>query len=286
MDNPWDKGWEPQVLGLNKDLEQRLAECRIELRKKTDQLRAMVSELAQVEQRERERMATILHDNLQQLLVAAFIQIGVVSKVPLPIRGRAALSKAGDIINRALTVSRELTVDLSPPLLHGAGLGLSLQWVARQMADLHCFTVNLSIDPRAEPQTESLRVLLFESVRELLFNSCKHSGCATALATITRGQNGWVRVVVEDAGKGFDPQVLSTSMANGETRGLFRIRQRLACVGARMSMTSEPGAGTRVEVLAPIDCEDQTGHRFPGEGKNAAVVRENETKVINDAISV
>jgi signal transduction histidine kinase len=251
MDNPRDQELESQIVALNERLEQQLAECRVELRTKTGQLRAMASELAQAEQRERDRLAAILHDNMQQLLVAAGIQIGVVNHVLLPIKERNALSKANDIINRALAVSRALTVDLSPPILHGARLGAALEWLARRMAELHCFTVDLSIDARAETQTEGLRILLFETVRELVFNSCKYSGCTRARVQITRKQNAWVRVVVEDSGKGFDSRALSASMASGERCGLFNIQQRLAHAGARMSVMSEPGAGTRIEILAP-----------------------------------
>jgi signal transduction histidine kinase len=151
------------------------------------------------------------------------------------------------------------------------------------MAELHRFTVNLSVDRRAEPQTESLRILLFETVRELVFNSCKHSGCASVRVKITREQNDWVRVVVEDAGKGFDPKALSASMASGERFGLFSIQQRLAHVGARMALASEPDVGTRVEILALIDCRDHVGNHYSEEETRSEVEWENETE---DAIGV
>jgi signal transduction histidine kinase len=201
--------------------------------------------------RERERLAAILHDNMQQLLVAAGIQIAVVNHVPLPIKERNALNQAGKIINQAIAVSRALTVDLSPPILHGARLGTALEWLARRMVELHRFTVDLSIDPHAETQTEGLRILLFETVRELVFNSSKHSGCSRVRVQITRKQNAWVRVVVEDLGRGFDSKALRASMASGERCGLSSIQQRLAHAGARMSVVSEPGVGTQIEILAP-----------------------------------
>ena len=280
---PWDEELESRVVRLNEGLEQRLVERTVEVREKTDQLRAMASELAQVGQRERGRLAAILHDNLQQLLVAARIQISIVNQVLLPIKERTALSMANEIIRQAIADSHTLTVDLSPPILHGAGLGTALEWLAGRMAELHCFTVNLSIDRRAEPQTEGLRVLLFETVRELVFNSCKHSGCASVRVKITREQEYWVRVVVEDVGKGFDPKALIASMASGERLGLFRVQQRLAHIGARLVLACEPGVGTRVEILALLDCGDRVGNR-PSEGRTGLEFgRENE---IEEAIGV
>jgi len=275
---PWDEEEESPVVRLNEELEQQLAERTGEVRKQTDQLRALACELAQVEQRERGQLAAILHDNLQQLLVAARIQISLVNQVLLPVKERNALSSANNIIGQAIADSRTLTVDLSPPILHGAGLGAALEWLAGRMAELHCFTVNLSIDRRAEPQTESLRVLLFETVRELIFNSCKHSGCASVDVEITREQNDWVRVVVEDAGKGFDRKALNASMASGERLGLFRIQQRLAYAGARMALASELGVGTRVEISAVLDCRDRAGNRH-SERRTGSEVDETEDAI-------
>jgi len=251
MDNRWGKGFGPEIPGSNSDLRQQLEECTAELRKKTNQVCVMASELAQVKQHEREQLATILHDNLQQLLVAAGIQIAVVNHTALPIKECKALSQADKIISQAIAVSRALTVDLSPPILHGARLSTALEWLARRMVELHRFTVELSIDPHAETQTKGLRILLFETVRELVFNSCKHSGCSRVRVQITRKQNAWVRVVVEDFGRGFDSAALSASMSSGERCGLFNIQQRLAHAGARMSVVSEPSVGTWIEILAP-----------------------------------
>jgi len=259
--DPWNEEVESRMFSLNAGLERQLAERTVEVRKQTDQLRAMASKLAQVEQCERGQLAAILHDNLQQLLVAARIQISRVNQVLLPVKERNALSSANNIIGQAIADSRTLTVDLSPPILHGAGLGAALEWLAGRMADLHCFTVNLSIDRHAEPKTKNLRVLLFDAVRELIFNSCKHSGCASVRVKMTRERNCCVRVVVEDAGKGFDPKALSASMASGERLGLFSIQQRLADAGVRMILASEPGVGTRVEILALIDCRDRAANR-------------------------
>jgi signal transduction histidine kinase len=121
-------------------------------------------------------------------------------------------------------------------------------------------------------------VLLFETVRELVFNSCKHSGCASVDVEITREQNDWVRVVVEDAGKGFDPKALSASMASGERLGLFRIQQRLAHVGARLALAYEPGVGTRVEILALLDSQDRVSHR-PSENGTGSEVDETEEAI-------
>jgi len=278
---PWDEELESPIVRSNKELEQQLAGRTVELRKQADQLRAMASQLAQVEQRERGRLAAILHDNLQQLLVAARIQIGAVNRVLLPAKESNALFQADEILGRAIDDSRALTVDLSPPILHGAGLGAALEWLARRMAKLHRFTVSLSIDHHAEPQTEGLRVLLFETVRELLLNSCKHSGCAGARVEITRKQNHWVRVVVEDAGKGFDPRALNAGMASGERLGLFGVQQRLAHAGAWMALASEPGVGTRVEIVALIVCRDRVGNRHSEERTGSEAGWENRTEAMS-----
>ncbi|HZQ46876.1 MAG TPA: ATP-binding protein [Verrucomicrobiae bacterium] len=232
------------------ELEARLKQLAAETRQKTRQLSAMARKLIQVEQHERGRLADILHDHVQQLLLSARLQLSLVNQDQLPIAERKAVWKVDEIISATMRDCRSLAVDLCPPILHEAGLGEALGWLARRMFELHRFTVHLAIDSRVEPQTEDLRVFLFGAMRELLLNSCKHSGCTSARVKITLEPNDWIKIVVEDAGKGFDPNALNTGDADGARFGLATIQQRLAHLGARMELESVPGAGTRIEILA------------------------------------
>lgn len=234
---------------LNESLEQRVAERTAEVRQQAKRLHALAAELSQAEQRERKRLAGVLHDHIQQLLVAAKMHLDLV-KHANEITIGPAIQGVESIIREAIDASRSLAMDLSPPILHQGGLAPALGWLANRMEEKNLFKVRVQADSDAEPGTESMRLMLFESVRELLLNAVKHSGVREARVMMNRGPDGWTKITVEDDGSGFDPQAL-TEFRNG--LGLFGIQQRLTYMGGMLEVESAPGHGTRAILLSPSE---------------------------------
>lgn len=246
------KQGEEKLQELNDALEQRVAERTAEVQNLADQLRALAAELSQVERRERKRLAQILHDHIQQLLVAAKMRVEMLQHNP-PVDGRGQiLQNILAILQEATDASRSLAVELSPPVLHEAGLSSALSWLASQLMDKHQFSVHVRCDAGAEPAAEEIRLLLFECVRELLFNAVKHAGVHEAQVTLGHEDNGSIRLVVRDQGAGFDPQQLSRRSTAEITFGLFSIQQRLAHLGGHMKIDAAPGQGTRITLTVPL----------------------------------
>jgi PAS domain S-box-containing protein len=244
------KNTENALRQINDSLEQRVSERTAEARHLADQLRALASELSQTEQRERKRLAAILHDHLQQLLVAAHMHLDMVKRADQA-TAAAAIQGVQSILKEAIDASRSLTVELSPPILEQAGLAAALGWLAARMQEKHHFQVHVQADYDAAPTDERTRVLLFESVRELLLNAAKHSGVQEANVTLMRTAQGWTRVVVEDGGRGLDPAEVQSRVAEGGSFGLFSIQQRITYLGGRMAIESTLGTGTRVILETP-----------------------------------
>lgn len=243
---------EAELERLNETLEQRVRERTAEVYELADQLRALASELTRVEQRERKRLARILHDHIQQLLVAAQMQLEWVRRDPTGERTESSVQGVVSIIKEAIAASRSLTVELSPPILHEAGLTGGLTWLAARMEEKNQFKVHVRADTHAEPTNEETRFLLFESVRELLFNSVKHSGSSEAFVVMTRGKENMVHIVVEDRGAGFDPAEARERSRDAGSFGLFSIQHRLAHVGGAMEIETTTGCGVRVTLRAPL----------------------------------
>lgn len=231
-------------------LETRRLQVSLELR--AAQLRTLTGELAQTEQRERRRMAQLLHDHLQQLLVAA--------RVKLVMLGRDAHDKALDdtrqtvidLLDQCIAESRSLTIELSPPVLYDAGLGAALHWLARWMQQKHGFTVEIRGEDEADVPDEGIRVLLFEAVRELLFNAVKHAQTDGAQVTITKTTGDILQIEVHDTGIGFDLSRQEPQVASTGSIGLFSIRERLSLVGGSLNIETSPGKGTRAALCLPL----------------------------------
>jgi PAS domain S-box-containing protein len=238
---------------INISLEQRVTKRTAELQRQTDQLRALAMELSQTEQRERKRLAKILHDHIQQLLVAARMQIELLRRDDDADRMRALAQGVDSILGETLGASRSLTVELSPPTLESAGLIGSLNWLASRMQEKNHFTVNLHVDNEADQASEEARLLLFECARELLFNAMKHSGAAEAHVTLMGTKDHHIKLVIRDEGKGFDPDMLEKRREAESTFGLFSVQQRMVHIGGFMEISTPPGKGTSITLTVPAE---------------------------------
>ena len=237
------------------DLNRALCARVDEVSRQADQLRALANQLTRVEQRERERLARILHDHLQQLIVAAQIQSASMLRDADPERLRASADAVQEALQEALNVSRSLTVELSPPVLRETGLIRALEWLAGRMREQHGLEVGLRADPRAEPDNAELGFLLFECARELLLNVAKHAGVVSADLALRRPRAGELELIAADQGCGFDPQVVSKRALDDTSFGLFSIQERLAHLGGRMTIESAPGRGARVTLAVSVATE-------------------------------
>ncbi len=224
------------------------------LRGQAQQLRALTAQLTLAEQHERERLAEVLHDDLQQLLVGARLVLRTLEKAVDP-AVREASREAAAMLEQALTCSRTLTYELSPPILKQGALVPALEWLAHWMAQHQGVSVEVKSEGSIGPASEALCITLFRAVRELLLNVVKHAKVSQALLAISR-RGEVIEILVEDAGSGFDPAQVEQCAHDGQGFGLSSIRERLGLLGGRIEIESLPGRGTRIKLQAPLDTAD------------------------------
>jgi PAS domain S-box-containing protein len=231
---------------LNESLEMRVQE-------RTRQVRKLAGRLTLTELEERRRISQILHDDLQQLLYGIEMKLRLV-EADLPSAGAAPLgADLGDAlawIALAITATRRLTVDLSPPILQKEGLADALEWLRRQMSELHGLEVTLEAEHGFYMPDHDLRVLLFQVVRELLFNVAKHSGTKQATVRLEEVA-GQLVIHVIDAGTGFNVEEIAGREGGSGGFGLFSVRERLGLIGGSLTVRTQPGEGTHIEIHVP-----------------------------------
>jgi PAS domain S-box-containing protein len=242
------KAAEDSLRQARDELEKRVCERTAELQTRAAQLARLTSELTMAEQRERQHLARVLHDGLQQLLVAAKFRLNVLeSAADEHVRQEAR--ELNELLSDSIETSRSLTAELSPSVLK-SGLVPSLEWLARWMEEKHGLEVVLEVQGGTLPLDENLTVLLFQSVRELLFNVVKHAGVRNARIHVTPTDSS-VQIVVSDEGAGFDTiRRLDDNQTGGF--GLFAIRERLDLLGGCLQIDSAPGRGSRFTLRTPL----------------------------------
>lgn len=238
-----------QLQQLNETLEQRVAERTALAQQRAEQLRQLAAEVTRAEERERRRIARLLHDDLQQVLVAAQIKLNTVCKQMQDEKSTDSLAQVGELLDQAVGELCSLTAELSPPVLYDRGLIGGLEWLARRTEEKHHLPVKVEAEAAAEPPGEALRVFLFQIVRELLLNVVKHARAGAARIELSR-PDGHLELSVADNGVGCD---LTELESRGSSRGfgLFSIRERLELLGGRLQITSTPGQGTRATIAIP-----------------------------------
>lgn len=259
-----------------------LAERTAEAEDRARQLKRLAGELNSAEHRERRRLAQFLHDDLQQTLYAASIKLRMAQdQKPGPEVGRLILD-AISMIDEAVCESRSLTVELSPTMLEDQGLVAAMHWLARQIATKHGLHVTIQSDANVEPKDKNTASLLFQAVRELLFNVVKHAGVDRAALSLRRSDGG-VQVTVSDQGRGIDLMELSRRELRGESYGLHTLRDRLALSGLRLELESAPGQGCRATIHISPEALSGTGplplETCPGGSRIRVAVADDHTLV-------
>lgn len=248
------------MLSLNQTLEVRVADRSAELERRAGQLRALAAQLSQVEQRERRRLATLLHDQLQQTLIAANLHVDQLRRKPLSGETQAGLGAIGELLQQAIGASRSLAVELSPPVLHEAGLVPALRWLARQVETQYGLQVEVEAEEAQPVLDDDVATFVFQAVRELLLNVIQHGGTEKASIAVSAAPANRLRVSVTDRGLGFDPAL--TASGRPDRFGLLSIRERLEQLGGEFALEAAPRQGVRVTLNVPLP--DETADLLAG----------------------
>ncbi len=236
---------------LVEELERMVERRTADLEKQSLRLRSMAEELTHAEERERRRLAQAMHDDLQQQLVGARFCAETLGSGIQKASLKGLVNRLVQLLNNAIESSRSLAFELSPPILHNTRLVQAMQFLERNMKERHGLSVNMKLEESAEPETEELKILLFHSVRELLFNVVKHAQTKTAGVELRRIEKGCIRVTVSDDGIGFNPEQLGRA-DSGAGFGLSSIRERLNAAGGNLDIKSVSGSGSRFTITLPL----------------------------------
>ena len=213
-------------------------------------------QLTTVEEKERKRIATELHDRLCQSMVCIKMKMDMLGHTDLSPTVRETLRQIGESIRTLIRTTQSITYELSNPVLYERGLAVAIEeWIRNEYRPQYAIEVSCQIDPKIDLPPEQA-VLLYRAVRELLINVARHAQIWNAELTI-RHHNDRLRVVVGDKGTGFDPAALHSPSGSYVHYGLYSVRERLECLGGSMDIQSRPGEGTRVTLELPLT--SQTG---------------------------
>ncbi|MGE5842879.1 MAG: ATP-binding protein, partial [Deltaproteobacteria bacterium] len=242
----------------NESLEKRVRERTMDLQDLAEQLegshhhlRKLASELVMAEERERKRVAGVLHDDVAQTLAAAKMRIDMLQGDPSDPHYQWALKEARGLLLQSIQETRALMNDIGNPLLFDMGLQAACESLAGRLMEKHPIRIRCDIRDSYKHLNPDLKTLLYQVFRELLNNVVKHSQAQNAHVTIEL-EDRHFRLKVTDDGVGFNPQTIGEPSFDGGF-GLYSIRERLIAVGGNLKIESNPETGTVVTAILPKD---------------------------------
>lgn len=205
----------------------------------------LVADALNAEDRARQRIAEILHDEvLQELLVARQDIAEAIAAEGAP---TAALAAVHEGITRATGLLRESVGELHPVTLTHGGLGAAVKTVAEHAARRGHFDLRVVVAPDATGVHDRLLLAL---VREALVNVERYASASAVSVTIARSGET-VELVVEDDGRGMAAGREEEALRQGHI-GLASARERVRALDGTMTVESDPAHGTRLAVRLPL----------------------------------
>lgn len=207
-------------------------------------LRALAREVVQSQEDERARLARELHDGVSQALVATKLLIESAQHEPSAAERLQALALKR--LNSTLAEVRHLSHALRPALLDTLGLPAALQHLAGEFdaAGGTRFSAVLAGEEVGLP--EAVNTALFRIAQEALSNAARHAQATTVDMVLRFEASGGLSLEIRDDGQGFDADAAQAVADRG--LGLRSMRERAAALGARLSLATAPGDGSRLTV--------------------------------------
>jgi len=224
-----------------------------ELHRKTQQLEALNARMTTLQDEERRRIARELHDSVGQLLAAVSMNSALVEAESHKLSPEAAkrVHENAAMVEEATKEIRTISHLLHPPLLDEAGLASALHCYVEGFSERSRIVAKLDIPQSFEGLSKEMELCIFRVVQECLTNIHRHAGSPTAAIRITQ-DGAYLRVEIEDAGKGIPPEKQSLFRLSARTGvGLRGMRERLRQLGGTLQIQSN-GHGTQVIATLPV----------------------------------
>lgn len=213
-------------------------------------LRALTARLSAAQEEERRRLARELHDQIGQNLTAIHLLLET-SQASLPPESpvAATLAKISQLVTDTSNRVRGVMTALRPPVLDDYGLLSALHWYAEEFSSRNGITVQVDGTPLDPRPTAEVELHLFRIVQEALNNVIKHAR-ATQIQINLFEEADRIRLTITDNGQGFKPHIPAAPQG-AKGWGLVSMRERAEILGGQLTIQSEPGKGTSIQIEMP-----------------------------------
>jgi signal transduction histidine kinase len=213
--------------------------------------RDLSSRLIDAQEDERRRLARELHDDFSQRLALVSVRLQVL-RPHAGNRATAELDRVSDDVRELASDVHRFAHQLHPAKLDQLGLATAVRSWCRVLSQQSGLHIEAAVDGVPEALPPDVALCAYRVIQESTQNAVRHSGARTVTVSLSM-PDGLLRLVVADDGRGFD-----VKPARRGGLGLVSMRERVRPLGGTLTVESQPGRGTRVELGLPVPLAAQS----------------------------
>ncbi len=211
-------------------------------------LKELTNRIFEVQEQERKRVSTELHDSISQLLVSVRYGLEMIqsdaSRIP---DLKANADKCMRTLDNAISEVRRISRDLRPSVLDDMGLATALISLGKEFESQSGICVDVAAERSHDRLSDAAKTALYRLVQEAMTNVARHSGADHVKIALTVGRRA-LNLTIEDNGVGI-PQPLPSSGG----LGIRNMRERMETHNGLLILSKKQGGGTRIRVTMPLD---------------------------------
>ncbi len=223
------------------------------------QLKDLSARLVRAQETERRALSRELHDEVGQSLSAVLIELRNLA-TGLAVRSeeqsQTQIESIKNLVESTIRVVRNMALLLRPSMLDDLGLVPALKWQAREVSKRTSLDVSVAAE-LTDDLPDDFKTCIYRVVQEALHNCASHAHAKSVRIRVQQ-QAGRLTLSIQDDGQGFDSRQV-------KGLGLVGIQERVAQLGGKCNVHSEPGSGTILTVELPMDRDDLRAERGPSE---------------------
>ncbi len=239
-----------QDIGVRKEAEERLHRQQRELESNRAELLELNEKLFTVQETERKRIARELHDDHCQRVTALVLEANLLAKTcreRSPDLASRITSMSGKLMD-ILKDLRALSHDLLPRNLGDISLLIPIRGLIEEYNGKAQFTVEFEERDVPNELPPAVMTALFRLLQESLSNVTKHANAQRVTVSLKGTEQG-IELVVADDGVGFEPTLVPSGR---KSVGIIGMKERVRPLGGTVTISSQPGQGTRVTFSIPV----------------------------------
>jgi PAS domain S-box-containing protein len=219
-----------------------------ELETSRTQLRALAARVESVREEERTRLARDVHDQLGHALTALKMDLAWLGRrghLDNPVAAEQVRGMT-ELLDETIRQVRRMATNLRPPVLDDVGLAAAIEWQARDFETRTGITCQLTTELPERELDRDVATAIFRIFQEALTNVARHAGASVVEVRMPASPDHVV-LIVEDNGRG----ITAEELEGMKSLGILGMRERARLLKGDVTITGEPGVGTRVTVTVP-----------------------------------